>query len=247
MMNMSDAFVIKKAKELLAYDPVTHADMLQAIIRGNAENVHVKDTEAGFAVLLHHKICEALMIAANDASVAKSLIRESGLEILFCVTHGEPAAEAVMELFDLDYETPCLQCIYVGSVPPIVHEGFNIVKLGMSYLDFVLEHYPHGREYVKDRLSSGAVYGIEEDGKIVGFIGEHDDGSVGMLEVLPEYRRRGFASALQSYKIAEQMAKGWVAYGQVYLDNDASFSLQRSMGMELSDGRIRWMFKRREQ
>ena len=86
------------------------------------------------------------------------------------------------------------------------------------------------------------MFGAYMEGTITGFIGVHDDGSIGLLEVIPEYRRMGVATALQSFMLAEHMKHGWVPYGQVYLDNDASFALQNSMHMSLSDGYIRWMF-----
>ena len=45
-----------------------------------------------------------------------------------------------------------------------------------------------GRDYVAERLAAGAMTGAFLDGVLAGFIGIHEEGSIGMLEVLPAYR-----------------------------------------------------------
>ena len=47
---------------------------------------------------------------------------------------------------------------------------------------------------------------------LMGFIGIHTEGAMGMLEVLPAYRRRGIASALTSRLAFETFARGRVPF-----------------------------------
>lgn len=72
------------------------------------------------------------------------------------------------------------------------------------------------------------------------FIGRHAEGSIGLLEVLPQYRRRGLATLLQSYMIGLELSRGRVPYGQVFDGNDASLALQQSLGMSRSMGPLYW-------
>ena len=39
-------------------------------------------------------------------------------------------------------------------------------------------------------------FGAFVDGQLAGFVGEHSEGSMGMLEIFPAYRRRGLGYSL---------------------------------------------------
>ena len=81
------------------------------------------------------------------------------------------------------------------------------------------------------------------DGRLVGFIGEHLEGSLGILYVLPEYRRKGIGTALQTCLIAGTMEKGFIPFGQVEKDNRESLRLQEKIEMTRSEDLIVWMWK----
>ena len=84
-------------------------------------------------------------------------------------------------------------------------------SLGPEWLEEVHAHYhpeDDGR-YLLDRLGRGLMLGAFVDDMLAGFIGVHSEGSMGLLEVFPAYRRRGLASALERGMIYLQMRKGW--------------------------------------
>ena len=84
--------------------------------------------------------------------------------------------------------------------------------------------------------------GYDKD-HLVGFIGEHLEGSMGMLYIFPEYRRKGFASALEKIYISKTIEKGFIPFGQVEKSNRESLNLQKKIGMTQSDKIICWMWK----
>lgn len=61
--------------------------------------------------------------------------------------------------------------------------------------------------------------------------GFHDDGSMGMLEILPPFRRRGYAAQLEAFLIAAALKEGRTPYCHVVDGNEASLYLQRKMGL----------------
>ena len=65
--------------------------------------------------------------------------------------------------------------------------GFSIRTLTEEFIPFVAEHYSEigSPEYVTERILHGAVYGAFYEEKIVGFIADHEEGSIGMLYVRP--------------------------------------------------------------
>ena len=80
------------------------------------------------------------------------------------------------------------------------------------------------------------------DGVLAGFAGFHDEGSIGLLEVLPEYRRRGLGEALLCAAVRLALERGQYAFGQVFTDNRPSLALQRKVGMTVSEDILYWLF-----
>jgi tRNA (guanine37-N1)-methyltransferase len=62
-----------------------------------------------------------------------------------------------------------------------------------------------------------------------------------MLEVLPNYRKRGLAFALEAHMINHLLVLGRRAFCQVSVDNAASIALQKKLGMSVSDSVISWI------
>ena len=121
--------------------------------------------------------------------------------------------------------------------------GFSIRTLTEEFIPFVAEHYSEigSPEYVTERILHGAVYGAFYEEKIVGFIADHEEGSIGMLYVLPEYRKRHVAMALETYCMNLAVERGEIPYGQVVLGNEASIHLQEKMGICFAKGTVVWM------
>lgn len=82
-----------------------------------------------------------------------------------------------------------------------------------------------------------------KDNELVGFIGEHLEGGMGLLLVFPEHRRKGYAEELEKAYIKHTIDRGFVPFGQVVVGNEPSFKLQEKLGFEKSVNTIIWMWK----
>lgn len=128
-----------------------------------------------------------------------------------------------------------------------------------------------GREYLEERLKSGNIYGafIDENtdgnpngnikeninetvnknvgndgiatGKLAGFAGVHQEGSLGMLEVYEEYRGQGIGRALEAFMVNLHLSMGYTPYGMVAADNHVSLRLQKKAGLCISKEKIYWV------
>ena len=65
---------------------------------------------------------------------------------------------------------------------------------------------------------------------------------MGLLEIFPEYRRRGLGTAMESFVINEAMRRGSVPFCNVYVSNDASIMLQRDLGLDRGDIMSWWVW-----
>lgn len=137
----------------------------------------------------------------------------------------------------------CSQVCYTRGEPlPVRHK--DIRQLTGAEVPYVAEHYHLGDdEYVRERIGAGAVFGIYVEEKLCGFIGSHDDGSMGMLFVEDAYRRQGLAASLEGYLINRQREQGFVPYAHIVAGNDASVKLQERLGLNLSEPVIWWLYR----
>ncbi|MCQ2770854.1 MAG: GNAT family N-acetyltransferase, partial [Clostridia bacterium] len=142
------------------------------------------------------------------------------------------------------YKGPCYQVLYDSNDPLEYEKRLCIKHPDMSDYEKASKTYflYQGDEFLKD-FKSKNFFGAYFDNKIVGYMGIHSDGSMGMLHIFDEYRGLGYAMELQKFMINHQLSKGEYAYGQVFIDNIASMSLQRKLGMKVSDDYIGWMKK----
>lgn len=146
-----------------------------------------------------------------------------------------------------DGGTPCVTFAYLEIMPPPVETpyGTDIKRLAPSLAGTVAEAYsnPCGG-YTADSIAvlmrDKGVFGAITDGRLSGFIGRHGDGNMGMLEVFPEFRRRGIATALERFMINYIMTFGRTPVCDVYADNAASFDLQCKLGLTPAKGYTFW-------
>lgn len=82
-----------------------------------------------------------------------------------------------------------------------------------------------------------------EDGELMGYIGRHSEGSLGVLYVFEKYRGHGLAEALQAHIINCCKSDGGIPYGHIFETNTASIKLSRKLGLTFSEGRICWLWK----
>ena len=135
----------------------------------------------------------------------------------------------------------CRQTYYLGKeAPRMERPGVTVRPLTMDDLDFVLENYHHPgafESHIRGRIAEGML-GAEVDGELAGFIGVHQEGCMGLLEILPQFRRRGIAEVLEAALIRRQLERGSWPYGHVIVGNHASDALQKKMGMTFDNRRL---------
>lgn len=107
----------------------------------------------------------------------------------------------------------------------------------------ILENYHSftDPEYIHKRIAAGVMHGAFQKGELLGFIGMHSEGSVGMLEVLPQHRRKGAATALMAFMTNFCLERGWVPFSQIFHGNEASLALHRRLGWALSQRPLYWV------
>ena len=147
-----------------------------------------------------------------------------------------PGVALAPELHPADGPWPYELWVYDQTVPPAVDvssSGLSVRPLTLDDREVVGAHYGLiDQDAIAHHLANGWLWGgYGTENTLVGFIGEHTEASMGMLEVFPEARRRGYAAVLQAFQMGHMLDCGRTPFCHVAPDNVASQALQRKLGM----------------
>lgn len=227
------------AKDYLLRDRLHHIDMLEALRRGTAEIVR-GDPDG---VLLYNPEIECWFISAATPEESEKLLAVPK-KLGFVCAHQAFTMSQLREKYDFTFFLDCVQTAHFAAAPLPVADVCEFRQMESEDAEWVNENYrniPEELDYVRLLLEKGLITGAYVSGRRAGFIGRHSEGSIGLLEVLPAFRRRGIAEALLSDAINHELALGNVPFGQVVWDNGPSLALQKKVGSEISRGHVYWM------
>lgn len=228
--------------DYLNRDRMANIDMLEVLALPKA--VVVQSNENG--VLLEH---DNVFFLANNPGVQEPFLKAiadyppAGNGRL--VVARDCAVQVALEQ-DYGFQTvmECRHAVYNSTrpVPYALPDDAEIHMLDQSHLDFVHTHYQmvDDVEYIRDRIKEG-MFGVFLHGQIAGFVGTHEERPMGLLEILPEYRRLGLAYALEAHLINHLLSLGRVPFCQVAMTNKPSIQLQEKLGLTFSETVIYWL------
>ena len=211
--------------------------------RGSGEII--MDTEQ--VLLVRDRVSGAYFLGCGDTETGLQLLdAHAGKDCKLLMVSDHALGLAAFERYGFSEKIECYQVAYYGE-KPAADTRLSVREAEESDLPMLTENYQMlSPEELAALVGRKSIYlGYCHD-HLIGFIGEHLEGSMGILYVFPEYRRRGFGASLQSYLIAKTMEKGFVPFGQVEKDNLNSLRLQEKLGMTRSEHLIVWMWKPEE-
>ncbi len=213
--------------------------MIEPINRGTADLLYVEKD----GILLLEKKSGAYMMSVNEPDLAERLVAEI-LDAKIFVTYQDFCLPIIKNRFGFANQFTCLQAAYLHKTFLPSDTSIIVYLLNCDHIQEVWGHYHtmDDPDYIRNLIDNGQIYGAFVNGSLTGFIGIHPEGSIGMLEVLPEFRRRGIGSALESCIVNMMVKKGWIPFCQVFKNNLNSINMQKKLGFELSNQYIYWLF-----
>ena len=179
---------LRQAQSYLERDSLRYMDMLEPIRRGMVEVAALRED----GVLLYNLPGELYMLAADSVESAQALC--AGVEKMeLAVAHSRETGEYLQKRYGIARCQGCTQAAYLGKEPFPAAQGVEIRPLGQEAFSVVFANYHSFSDpkYIRERLDAGVMRGAFAQGQLLGFIGMHSEGSVGMLEVLPPGRGPG--------------------------------------------------------
>lgn len=235
----------QKCIEFLKKDKLSHIEMIELLKRGKGDILYFhKD-----GVLLRDRESGYFMASAQNEEGADKIIgtlKNMDVNCKYIISHQEFLNQRICETFGFHILMQCKQAVYTRKeVLPLkktVTDRYTFRNLTLEDASGVLGTYVYGDEkYIKERICKNAMFGLFDGETLCGFTGIHADGSLGMLEIFPEYRKMGLGTILETYIINHALRLGWTPFGQVEINNEASFALQNKLGLYLSKNCLWWL------
>ena len=219
---------------------IDYLGLARVLERGTGEIL----AETDCLMLVRDSVSGAYLLACEDMEAGLSLLdRFAGRDCKLLMVSNETLGKAAFERYGFSEKLECYQVAYYGEKPK-PDARLTVRTAEESDLQLLAKHYQMiSEEELAAVVRRRSILMGYEQGRLVGFVGEHLEGSMGLLHVFPAFRRRGFGAALQTHLIARTMEKGFIPFGQVEPDNLSSLRLQAKLGMTLSESLTVWMWR----
>ena len=153
--------------------------------------------------------------------------------------------DAVLEKFkNIKKKKACYQILYREPFGVQIPEDTIVKELPPTdeNIDFVTSTYTLGfaREDIKRLMQDFTFYATYTNGELSGYIGRHDEGSIGLLEIMPKFRRKGLGAFLVDYSVKTLNERGDIAYCNIETSNEKSLNMHLKMNFKPSNKFVYW-------
>ena len=227
-----------RAIEYLIKNPLLHMGMIEPIRRDTADILYAEID----GVLIKEQKSNAYMLSVDNFEKGQGLIN-SILKCNLIVAYQKFMVDYILNRLGLTEKLECVQAVYMDKIKLNVEEELEIRQLDQNQIEVILEHYDKlSKNEIKAILKNGNLFGGYRNGILIGFVGNHLEGSIGILEIFPQYRRLGYGVTLESYMVNQMLEKGLMPFAQIEINNEKSIALQKKLGFRISTDRLYWMF-----
>ncbi len=226
-----------KLERLLKQKPLERLTQSEMLRKGLLQEVFTGEDSA----LLYAKHMDLYVLMANNDEAADEAAQN--IKSANVILSDIPSFDSELaKRFSLNSGHPCYVVAYLSKEKIEVSPDVVLKPLGEEHIKRVVQNYNiMSEEQIISSIKSGALQGGFYLGEWIGFIGRHEEGTIGMLHIFEEYRKHGFGYALEAMMINRLIDIGDIPIGHVVTDNNASLALQRKLGMTISRGNISWI------
>lgn len=224
----------------LEKNQLLYAGLIQVIRRGTAEIL--EETEEG--IFLKDTVSGGFMLAVENVETGKEWLEKySHLNHRLFVAFQKEIVDILKKEYGLSETMECYQAVYPSNISPVCENELQIRCAEKKDIETIMTYYHKLEEEELEKIIEGGDLFLGfQDEKMVGFVGKHLEGSMGLLEILPDYRRKGYGYIMESFLIDHMLKQNLIPFCQIEVDNEKSMALQRKIGMQISEEKMYWVF-----
>jgi len=212
-------------------NPLLHLGITEPLRLGIASIIE----ENPHGVLAYCPAARFHLLGADSREAAEALLERVDDPYFIMLLNGDFAP--LLKRFHLDSGMYCRQAAWLKPDLPEPDPLLRIAVPDDRQFERILSVYHMDTpEEMRIRREKGEIFfAVDAEGQDVGFVGLHPEGCFGLLEVFPEQRGRGWGAALEKHILRFCMERSNVPYCQVNVENHISLSLQRKLGLEMTE------------
>lgn len=120
----------------------------------------------------------------------------------------------------------------------------DLETLTLDDVEYIYYHSAYraffSKNYISERIRNGLSACVRIGNKLAAWAMTQDDGAIGFLQVLPEFRRKGYAKLVSKSLISKIRKVNKIPYVQIEEDNIKSISLAKNLGFK-KDRLVSWI------
>lgn len=231
---------IEKALKILRKDKIRNANIMNFMRDYPIESVYIE----GESVLVKGKSDKDwIYISSESESEFYELIKRLDSNEKYFAVLEDWMLLVLTKTRKIKWKLSCKKLIFTDSItlPKI---STNPVPLLPSQAEYIFIKYGYKNytdiKYIEERIKKGPSFGIYDCDLLVGWIMSHDDGAIGLLQVMESHRRRGYANDLLLKMVEAMQLNGDIPFVQIEESNIASMSLVLKLGFK-QDRNVHWV------
>lgn len=199
--------------------------------------------KAGDSLLVKGKSDENwIYISSSSELELIQLLENLNVEDKYFAIIEEWMEPIIIKQRDLEWKLSCVKYILPENIK-LPKNKCEVTRLTKDDANYIYANYDYKNfsspAYISERIVKDLSFGIMEDNKLVGWVLTHDDGSIGLLNVLPEYRRKGYGYELMLAITREARRLGHLPFLHIEEDNIKSTELALKLGFK-QDRKVSW-------
>ncbi len=221
--------------ETLNKNYLKYVCIIENLKHGEKEFFYLSKTSVAFKILP-----SGIIMIAGSGDIENAVLSVKHLKGTFFTPDVEVKGFINEHLSLKEY--PCLQYLYGKQDIEIKDIEFKKLGYDNETVEFVAKNYSLGytKEQVYHVLKDKMLFGGYVNGEICGFVGQHEELSVGLLEVLEKFKRRGVGSFLLKTCVNYFIDNGLVPFCHVRSENTASIELHKKLNCEPYECMVYW-------
>jgi 8-oxo-dGTP diphosphatase len=173
-----------------------------------------------------------IYFSSENTEEFKKLLKKYKREKNFAITN-DWQFSVIEKNREIAWNLTCLK-LYLPENRKIHYHNKNVKKLRPEHADYIYKNYTYKEftdvHYLKDRINKSGGFGFFIDEKLVGWVLTHDDGAIGILHVMKNYRKKGYAEALMLSIINKLRIENKIPFAQIVENNTPSMNLAKKLG-----------------
>lgn len=211
--------------------------MIKALKHGNSLDLQ----QVGDSLALYDPHSQVHTLALCKAEDLDGFVFQEPVEVMLLIGHAH--LQQVMERFGFTSDMACYQGVMLETKPFELSGALEVRRLTPEYGQEVQKRYSlKTGEDLAVMTAQGRIFGAFKEGVWIGFIGFHDEGSMGMLEIFSDHQRQGYGEYLEKWLINYELAQGNLPYGHVITSNEPSLAMQKKLGFTFYPDTVHWLW-----